>query len=151
MRRVAFASTLPLFSLLIAVPAHAADWYVSPSGAGTTAAACPTRDTPCSLASAAAGAVAGDTVFLTSGSYTQSLFVANSGTEAAPITFKADACSTPIIESLASVDADQTTAVHSEKGEYLVFDGIVVRGWSTGFGNRWAGGTDSTEVSNGHW
>ncbi|HYQ02507.1 MAG TPA: right-handed parallel beta-helix repeat-containing protein [Polyangiaceae bacterium] len=148
MTRLAFASSLPLFALLIAVPAHATDWYVSPAGAS---AVCPTRDTPCSLATAAASAVAGDTVYLTSGTYSTSLFVANSGTAASPITFKADACSTPIIESSKDVDADQTTAVHSEKGEYLVFDGIVVRGWSTGFGNRWANGTDSTEVSNGHW
>jgi len=149
--RYAFSYSLPLLALFVALPAHAADWYVSPTGAGTTAAACPTRDTPCSLASAAAGAVAGDTVYLTSGSYQQPLFVANTGTEAAPITFKADTCSTPIIESMASVDADQTSGVHSEVGEYLVFDGLVVRGWSTGFGNRWADGTESTEVSNGHW
>src|SRR6478609_6924447 len=148
MKRLALASGLPLFAMLFAVPAQAADWYVSPAGAS---AVCPTRDTPCSLATAAASAVAGDTVYLTSGSYTSSVFVANSGTAAAPITFKADACSTPIIESTKDVDADQTTGVHSEKGEYLVFDGIVVRGWSTGFGNGWAGGTDSDQVSNGHW
>lgn len=49
------------------------------------------------------------------------------------------------------MDADQTTGVYSDKAEYLVFDGLVVRGWSTGFGNGWAGGTDSTDVSNGHW
>src|SRR3954463_8937303 len=151
MKTFAFPSCLSLLALLLAVPAHAADWYVSPTGTAVTASACPTRATPCSLASAAAGAVAGDTVYLTSGSYQQSLSVANSGTEAAPITFKADTCSTPIIESTTSVDADQTTGVHSEMGEYLAFDGLVVRGWSTGFGNRWAGGTDSTDVSNGHW
>lgn len=148
MKKLAFASGVPLFALLVATPAHAVDWYVSPAGASP---ACPTRDTPCSLATAAANAVAGDTVYLTSGSYQASVYVANSGTAAAPITFKADTCATPIIESLKDVDADQTTGVHSEKGEYLVFDGIVVRGWSTGFGNRWADGTNSTEVSNGHW
>ena len=151
--RLAFRSSLPLAlsALLVALPAHAADWYVSPTGTAGTAAACATRATPCSLANAAAGAVAGDTVYLTSGSYQQPIYVANSGTATAPITFKADTCSTPIIESMASVDADQTTGVHSETGEYLVFEGLVVRGWSTGFGNRWADGTESTEVSNGHW
>jgi len=148
MKKLAISTSLPLIASLFALPAHAADWYVSPTG---MSASCPTRDTPCSLGTAAASAVAGDTVYLTAGSYTQSLFVANSGTEAAPITFKADECATPIIESMTDVDADQTTGVHSNTGEYLVFDGIVVRGWSTGFGNRWADGTDSTEVSNGHW
>ncbi len=149
--RHAFSLSLPLVSLLVALPARAADWYVSPTGTEGSASACPTRGTPCSLASAAAGALAGDTVYLTSGSYQEPLFVANSGTAAAPITFKADLCSTPIIESVASVDADQTTGVHSEKGEYLVFEGLVVRGWSTGFGNHWADGAESSEVSNGHW
>jgi len=102
------------------------------------------------LAAATSTATAGDTVYLASGSYGQ-LFVANSGTAAAPLTFKADECSTPIIESAVSTDEAQTAGVSSEKGEYLVFEGLVVRGWSTGFGNHWAGGTDSTEVSNGHW
>src|SRR6187549_2468102 len=106
--RLAFSSSLPLVAVLVTLPAHAADWYVSPTGTGSSAAACPTRDTPCSLSSASAGAVAGDTVYLTSGSYQEMLFVKNSGTEAAPITFKADTCSTPIIESMVSVDADQT-------------------------------------------
>jgi len=148
---LAFTSSLPLSALLIAMPAHAADWYVSPSGTATTAAACATRATPCSLASAAAGAMAGDTVYLTSGSYKQSVYIANSGTSASPITFRADTCSTPIIESVASVDADQTTGMYSDKAEYVVFDGLIVRGWSTGFGNGWADGTNSTKVSNGHW
>ncbi|MEI9937610.1 MAG: right-handed parallel beta-helix repeat-containing protein [Pseudomonadota bacterium] len=141
--------SLSLVAFFVAVPAHAVDWYVSPSGTATSG--CATRATPCSLASAASGAVAGDTVYLTSGSYQEPLLVANSGTETAPITFKADECSTPIIERLTSTDADQTTGVHSEIGEYLVFEGLVVRGWSTGFGNHWADGTSSTEVSNGHW
>ena len=148
MRRVNSLS-IALLACFVAVPAHAVDWYVSPSGTATSG--CTTRATPCSLASAAAAAVAGDTVYLTTGSYRESLYVANTGTEAAPITFKADQCATPILESLTSVDADQTTAVHSQTAEYLVFEGIVVRGWSTGFGNRWADGTNSSEVSNGHW
>ena len=149
--KYAFSSSSAVLALLVTLPASAADWYVSPTGTLDTASACPTRATPCSLASAAAGAVAGDTVYLTHGSYQQALFVANSGTASAPITFKADTCATPIIESTVSVDADQTSGVHSEKGEYLVFEGLVVRGWSTGFGNRWADGTESDEVSNGHW
>jgi MYXO-CTERM domain-containing protein len=149
--RNAFTLSLPLVSLLVALPAHAANWYVSPTGTEGTAAACATRATPCSLSSAAAGAVAGDTVYLTSGSYQQGLYVANSGTAAAPITFKADDCATPIIESLVSVEENQTSGVYSATAEYLVFEGLVVRGWSTGFGNGWADGTDSDKVSNGHW
>src|SRR6187402_1538808 len=149
--RHAFSSSLPLVSLLVALPAHAADWYVSPLGVETTAAACATRATPCKLSSATAGAVAGDTVYLTSGTYQEQLFVVNSGTATAPITFKADACATPIIESIVSVDDAQTAGVSSETGEYLVFEGIIARGWSTGFGNHWADGTESDEISNGHW
>ncbi len=86
-----------------------------------------------------------------SGVYNQPLIVSNTGTAAAPLTFKADDCATPILENPVLTDADQTTGVYSEMGEYLHFEGLVVRGWSTGFGNRWADGTDSTEVSNGNW
>ena len=82
--KYAFSSSSAVLALLVTLPASAADWYVSPTGTLDTASACPTRATPCSLASAAAGAVAGDTVYLTSGSYQQALFVANSGTASAP-------------------------------------------------------------------
>ena len=56
-------------------PANAAEIYVSPSGTATTGC---TRSTPCSLASAAGSAVAGDTVVLMDGVYDTSLYVANS-------------------------------------------------------------------------
>jgi MYXO-CTERM domain-containing protein len=108
---------------------------------------------PCDLASAAAGAIAGDTVILMDGVYKTALYVANSGTGAAWITFKADECSTPIIEGEGSgpMEDTQTSGVHSKTAEYLRFDGIVARGWNIGFGNGWADGVNSTALSNGHW
>src|SRR3954469_9955997 len=119
------SSLLAFGALALTLPAHAADWYVSPTG--TAATGCTTRSTPCALASAASTAVAGDTVYLMNGVYNQQLIVANSGTAAAPITFKADQCATPIIESATSTDDAQSTGVYSETGEYLHFEGLVVR------------------------
>ena len=56
-----------LAALVVAPPAGAATLYVSPTG--TAATGCTTRANPCSLASAAAAAVAGDTVVLMDGVY----------------------------------------------------------------------------------
>ena len=56
-----------LAALALAPPAVAATWYVSPTGTAETD--CTTRANPCSLASAATAAVAGDTVVLMDGVY----------------------------------------------------------------------------------
>jgi len=141
-----------LATLALAAPAGAATYYVSPTG--TCTSACTTRETACDLASGAALAMAGDTVVLMDGVYKKGLFIANAGTESAPITFIADQCATPIIEGpgvAPDYDGDdaQASGVYSEVGTYLKFDGIVSRGWSTGFGNKWTG--NHTQDSNGHW
>ena len=103
--------------------------------------------------SAASTAVAGDTVFLMDGVYNTSLYVTNSGTADAFITFKADQCATPIIEGpgVGPTEDDQANGVGSAEAEYIRFEGIVARGWNIGFGNGWAGGVESEEVSNGNW
>ena len=132
-------------------PPAAATLYVSPTGTAETG--CETRANPCTLASAAATAVAGDTVVLMDGVYKEPLYVSNSGTASAWITFKADECATPIIEGSGAGPNDdiQDSGVHSTTAQYVRFVGLVARGWNIGFGNGWAGGVDSTEVSNGHW
>jgi hypothetical protein len=147
-KALVFGSLLVAF-VGVAFPAGAATWYVSPGGTATSD--CSTRETPCSLSSAASGAVAGDTVILTDGVYNTNLYVANSGTESAWITFKADECSTPILEGpgVGPADDDQTMGVGSNTATYLRFDGIVSRGWNTGFGNGWTG--SHTPDSNGNW
>jgi hypothetical protein len=136
-------------TLLHALPASATTWYVSPIGVNTSG--CVSRDATCSLESAAAGAVAGDTVILMDGVYKSSLYVANSGTASAWITFKADECSTPIIEGpgVAPEEDNKDSGVGSATAAYLRFDGIVSRGWNTGFGNGWTG--NKTPDSNGYW
>jgi len=139
-------------TLALAPAAAAATKYVSPTGTAETG--CDVRANPCSLASAAANAVAGDTVVLMDGVYKTPLWPANSGTASAWITFRADDCATPIIEGQGTgptVNADADLGVFSETAEYVRFVGLVSRGWNEGFGNGWAGGVDSTAVSNGHW
>jgi MYXO-CTERM domain-containing protein len=149
MRGSLFLSSLA--ALLATSTANSATLYVSPTGSETSD--CATRAAPCSLATAASSAVAGDTVVLMDGIYQEQLYVANSGTSSAWITFQADECATPIIEGegVGPNDDTQVTGVGSDVAEYVRFRGIVSRGWNTGFGNGWAGGTDSDEVSNGHW
>jgi len=141
----------PLAVLVAVSTADAATLYVSPFGSETSD--CASRETACSLAAAASTAVAGDTVVLMHGTYYEPLYVVNSGTSSAWITFEADECATPIIEGEGSGPNDdtQTSGVGSSEAEYVRFRGIVSRGWNIGFGNGWAGGTDSDEVSNGHW
>jgi MYXO-CTERM domain-containing protein len=137
---------------LATLPTSAATLYVSPTGTLTTG--CTTRAIPCSLSAAASSAVAGDTVVLMDGLYQEPLYVTNSGAASAFITFQADECATPIIEGPGAGpdDAmDQSGGVHSTTAEYIRFIGIVARGWNIGFGNGWAGGVESTDVSNGHW
>jgi hypothetical protein len=148
-RKLLFSVSPLVATLSAAAPAFATTWYVSPSGPNSSG--CDSRETPCSLGAAASGAMPGDTVILTDGVYNTSLYVANSGTAAAPITFKADECSTPIIEGPGvAPDADnQDGGVASATASYLRFDGIVARGWNTGFGNGWTG--NHTTDSNGHW
>ncbi len=149
MRKPSLLISLVLLSF--ASTGNAETLYASPTGTETSA--CTTRAAPCSLSGAASAAVAGDTVVLMDGIYQESLVVANSGTSDAWITFEADECATPIIEGEGAGPADdvQTTGVGSSEAEYVRFRGIVSRGWNTGFGNGWVGGTDTTDVSNGHW
>ena len=147
-----------LFALLVVIAstrlAAAATWYVSPTGMGVPDGGvpnCSSRATPCDLASAAAGAIAGDTVILMDGVYKTQLSVANSGTSSAWITFQADTCATPIIQGpgVSPTDTNQATGVGSATAGYVRFVGIVSTGWSTGFGNGWTG-TDTT-TSNGNF
>lgn len=139
-----------LAALLFASTASAATLYVSPTGTATTGC---TRADPCDLASGANASAPGDVVVLMDGVYATSLYVTNSGTSDAWITFKADGCATPIIEGpgVGPEEDDQAVGVGSAEAEYIRFDGIVSRGWNAGFSNGWAGGVDSDEESNGHW
>jgi parallel beta-helix repeat protein len=97
--------------------------------------------------------MAGDVVVLMDGVYQEALYVSNSGTGAAWITFQADECATPIIEGpgVGPASDSQDNGVGSTQAEYIRFKGLVSRGWNIGFGNGWAGGVDEETESNGHW
>ena len=149
MRRQLVASfSFFLAGISVAKPVHAVTLYVSPTGTATTGC---TRQAPCTLASAASSAAAGDTVILMDGVYREPLYVANSGTASAWITFQADECATPIIEGPGAGPADdsQDNGVHSTVATHVRFVGLVARGWNIGFGNGWTGA--GTTNSNGNW
>lgn len=149
MRTTLVTASWLLVGLTWVPSAHATTWYTSPTGTATCG--CTTRENPCGLETAASGAIAGDTVILMDGVYTTHLYVKNSGTEDAWITFQADDCATPIIEGPGNgpmVDV-QDTGVGSQEATYVRFVGLVARGWNIGFGNGWTG--SGTTNSNGHW
>lgn len=150
MRRIhPFLAFPTLVALGITARAQAATYYVAPEGTWTSG--CTTRETSCDLASGAALAMPGDTVVLLDGVYKKGLYVPNSGTANAWITFQADECSTPIIEGpgVGPTEDNQDSGVFSDKAQYIKFIGIVSRGWSTGFGNGWTG--NQVQDSNGNW
>jgi MYXO-CTERM domain-containing protein len=141
-----------LVSLALASSAGAATLYVSPTGTQTSG--CLERCAPCTLSDGANAALPGDTVVLMDGVYTTSLFLTTTGgTESAWISFEADECATPIIEGPGNgpMEDVQNSGVGSAVAQYVRFKGIVTRGWNIGFGNGWADGVDSDEISNGHW
>lgn len=152
MRHCILACSSLMAALSFATAGRAATFFASPTGTASPPD-CTTRANPCSLATAASGAMAGDVVNLMDGVYNEPLFVANTGTSSAWITFQADECATPILEGegVGPAADSQTSGVQSTAGEYLRFKGIVARGWNIGFGNAWAGGVDSDEESNGNW
>jgi MYXO-CTERM domain-containing protein len=150
MRKPVILGASLLATLAFAASARAGTtYYVSPSGTAT--ADCTAREMPCDINSGATLAMAGDTVVLMDGTYTSGLYPANSGTADAWITFQADQCAVPIILGAGAdpLATDQSSGVYSATSTYVRFVGLVVRGWSTGFGNGWTG-TDTT-TSNGHW
>ena len=139
-----------LAALALAPPAGAATWYMP---TGTAQTDCTSRADACTLATATAAAVAGDTVVLMDGVYQEPLSAQNSGTASAWITFQADECATPIIEGpgVGPTDDDPDSGVAPRRPSTSASSGWCRAGWSAGFSNGWTGGVDSGVVSNGHW
>ena len=134
MKSVLGSCAVLLGALTLAPPARATTMYVSPTGTATTG--CTTRANPCSLGSAAAAAVAGDTVVLMDGVYKETLAPQNSGTASAWISFQADECATPIIEGQGvgpDMDDPNGVGVYSATAEYIRFVGLVSRGETSEF------------------
>jgi MYXO-CTERM domain-containing protein len=127
-----------LLALSVGLPlAHAADYYASPSGSGSTCS----EAAPCSALTAIGKPSAGDTVYFRGGTYTQNLYIAKSGTSSAWITFAAYPDELPVFQT--------TAGLGSNSGTYLRFVGLVSKGAATGFGNGWTG--SGTTTSNGHF
>lgn len=134
--------------VLVASPAWAAEFHVSPDGSGEEC----TRGAPCNLHTGASLTAPGDTVVLHDGIYKQGLSPPNSGTADAWITYQADQCAVPILEGdgeAAEVDenGDYPTGVYTTVS-YIRFKGLVSRHWDSGFSNQWTG--EGTTDSNGH-
>ena len=143
-----------LLALLAFAPsANAATLYAAPDATATTGCY---YDFPCSLDGATKLAVPGDTVVLKDGVYKQGIYPpANTQpTPPAYITFQADECALPIIEGpgVGPLEDDQASGMYAESATYLRFVGLVMRGWSSGFSNKFQDTDQSTPpTSNGHF
>ncbi len=149
-RRSRGAPWLGVAAVTLVSAAHAASYYVAPTGAGQDC----TRATPCALSLAVSVAAAGDTVYLMDGVYSEGLAPRNSGTPDAWITFQADECALPIIQgqgesTVPDDDGNLPSGVWSNTASYVRFVGLVSRYWDSGFANGWTG--EIGDNSNGHW
>ena len=109
--------------LSVAMPISGAIYYVSPSGSAGNPG---TQVLPWSVVKANSDLMPGDTAILMDGSYSSQIFPANSGTPAAPITYRA------ANQHQAKFDLSGGEAVLLSGRSYIVIDGIS----STGV-HRW--------------
>jgi MYXO-CTERM domain-containing protein len=120
---IIFCSPL-LATITLASLAGATDYYVSPSGSGSTCS----DASPCTLSSAMSKVVGGDTIYMHKGNYS-GFTVAKSGSSSAWITFAAYPGEVPYVSN-GGVGVN---------GNYIRFDGIVSRNNQYGgFGNPYS-------------
>ena len=74
---------------------------------------------------------AGDTVYVKNGIYNEKVSVANSGTEDAPIVFKAYPGHTPIIDGNGVSASSYIGLFYSSGKNYITLDGFEIRNYST--------------------
>lgn len=110
-----FNFVLLVLVFTVASPLWATDYYVSPTGSGTTCSLA----SPCALSRANTNAVAGDTVYLKAGTYsTVYINPSNSGTsDSARITFRNNGTDVVTITG-------QSNAVYLNGRNYITIDGI---------------------------
>jgi len=143
-----------LAALAFASSAGAVTMYVSPDGAASSGCY---YDIPCSLDAATKLAVPGDTIVLKDGVYKQQGIYPPANTQPATpayITWQADECALPIIEGagVGPLEDNQDSGMYADAATYLRFVGIAMRGWSSGFSNKFQDTDPSTPpTSNGHF
>src|SRR5580692_3675022 len=132
------SSAFAAITVLAPAALAATSYYVSPTGTGTSC----THASPCSLATGATNAQAGDYVVLLDGTYeNQQLMPANSGTASAWITYEADVGAVPILDGKTA--AATAVGISSNTAVYIRFIGLVARNWAGGFSNEWIGSPDA--------
>lgn len=140
---LALSLALPILATGLTGAARAAEYHVSSAGndAGTGSATSHFR----TIHKAAVTAIAGDTVYIHGGTYTESVNLTISGTPSAWITFSAFPGDLPILDG----GGGGGTGFGGTTAQYIRVVGLVSRNWgSTGFGNGWV---NDTGTSNGNW
>ncbi|MFH1890895.1 MAG: hypothetical protein ABIJ91_05035 [Candidatus Kuenenbacteria bacterium] len=118
---------------------QAAEYYVSPTGSGTTCSSA----SPCSLTTGLGKLVAGDTLFLKDGTYSQSLYLTTSGTSGAYITIKA------LNDGQATINVigGATPACYLYGVHYINFEGIICQGMGPAWGHTLSISANSSYVN----
>jgi hypothetical protein len=115
-------SILLVISLCCPAVSLAKDIYVSPTGDNKNSGSSSTSALS-TIAAASARAAAGDTVYLLSGTYSESLIPVSSGTASAPITYKSYGAGHAVISNV-------NVGILISSQSYIIVDGINVSGLS---------------------
>ena len=130
--RNAAGKALPLVLLFcLAAGAYARNLYVDRSHPQASDANPGTEAQPwLTMGNAAAKAVAGDTVYIKAGTYpeTRTVSMVNSGTSAAPITFRNYGSDRVIIDGASMASGSHVVRWKSAMAHYIVFSGLEFRG-----------------------
>lgn len=114
-----------LFNMVTFGAANAAYYYVSPQGTGEQCS----ENSVCSLSYAQSKAIAGDTIYLEAGVYTQQIAPSKSGSAGKYITFQAK----PGEPEWSVIISTSSYGAYLNNKNYIKFDGLYFRKT----GNRW--------------
>lgn len=123
--KLTIACLMALFCFAVALPAQAASYYVDSNDSGSSDTNSGSQSSPWKTIQKAANvATSGDTVYVRSATYNESVTIKNSGKSGSPIVFKAYPGDNPIIDGSGS---SAIKLVDSPANSYITWDGIDVR------------------------
>lgn len=123
-REVMLLQVTIIFLLATASNAFCADYYVSPSGSDSAPGSLgqPWK----TISKAASTLVAGDTVYIRSGTYNEQLSPVSSGSSSSPITYTTYQGETVVIDGQNGLSSNYTGLINLYNVAYIVIDGLHI-------------------------